>query len=56
VSYALSMTSRHQANPSIKYLTAIKTILTYLRMTKDIFLVYGGETELVVRGYTDASF
>jgi hypothetical protein len=25
-------------------------------MTKDMFLVYGGETELVVRGYTDASF
>jgi hypothetical protein len=27
-----------------------------LRRTKDMFLVYGGENELVVRGYTDASF
>jgi len=27
-----------------------------LRRTKDVFLVYGGEEELVVTGYTDASF
>jgi hypothetical protein len=28
----------------------------YLRRTKDMFLVYGGKEELVVTGYTDASF
>jgi hypothetical protein len=28
----------------------------YLRRTKGMFLVYGGEKELVVTGYTDASF
>jgi hypothetical protein len=28
----------------------------YLRRTKGMFLVYGGEEELVVTGYTDASF
>jgi hypothetical protein len=56
VSYALSVTSRHQANPDIAYWTVVKTILKYLRRTKNMFLVYGGETELVVRGYTDASF
>jgi hypothetical protein len=27
-----------------------------LRWTKDLFLVYGGDKELVVKGYTDASF
>jgi hypothetical protein len=27
-----------------------------LRRTKDVFLVFGGEDELVVKGYTDASF
>ena len=27
-----------------------------MRRTKDAFLVYGGEEELVVNGYTDASF
>jgi Reverse transcriptase (RNA-dependent DNA polymerase) len=56
VSYALSVTSRHQANPGIAHWIVVKTILKYLRMTKDMFLIYGGETELVVRGYTDASF
>jgi Reverse transcriptase (RNA-dependent DNA polymerase) len=56
VSNALSVTSRHQANSGIAHWTVVKTILKYLRRTKDMFLVYGGETELVVRDYTDASF
>ena len=34
----------------------MKNILKYLRRTKDVFLVYGGEEDLVVTGYTDASF
>ncbi|KAK9756237.1 hypothetical protein RND81_01G083400 [Saponaria officinalis] len=35
---------------------AVKNILKYLRRTKDSFLVFGGDDELRVRGYTDASF
>ena len=34
----------------------MKNILKYLRRTKNAFLVYGVEEELVVMGYTDASF
>jgi hypothetical protein len=56
VSYALSVASRHQVNPGFAHWTVVKTILKYLRKSKDMFLIYGGETELVVRGYTDASF
>ena len=56
ISYALSMTSRYQSNPGEAHWTAVKNILKYLRRTKDTFLVYGGEEELVVKGYTDASF
>src|SRR5688572_12585951 len=56
ISYALSMTSRHQFDPGESHWTTVKNILKYLRRTKDIFLVYGGEEELVVTGYTDASF
>ena len=56
VSYALSVTSRYQADPGEGHWTAVKNILKYLRRTKDMFLVYGGEEELVVNGYTDASF
>ncbi|KAK4409340.1 Copia protein [Sesamum angolense] len=35
--------------------TAVKTILKYLRKTKDVFLVYGGG-ELILEGFRDASF
>ena len=56
VSYALSVASRYQANPGESHWTLVKNILKYLRRTKDVFLVYGGEEELVVNGYTDASF
>jgi hypothetical protein len=34
----------------------VKNVLKYLRRTKGMFLVYGGEDELVVTGYTDANF
>jgi hypothetical protein len=34
----------------------VKNILKYFRRTKDAFLVYGGEEELTVMGYTDTSF
>ena len=34
----------------------MKNILKYLRRTKNVFLIYGGEEELVVMGYTDTSF
>ncbi|KAK9001076.1 hypothetical protein V6N11_082868 [Hibiscus sabdariffa] len=56
LSYALSMTSRYQANPGEGHWIAVKNILKYLRRTKDVFLVYGDEEELGIKGYTDASF
>ena len=56
VSYALSVTSRYQADPGDSHWTVVKGILKYLKRTKELFLVYGGEEELNVSGYTDASF
>ncbi len=56
VSYALSMTSRYQSDPGEGHWTAVKTILKYLRRTKNMFLIFGGDEELVLRGYTDTSF
>ncbi|KAK8662696.1 hypothetical protein V6N13_024587 [Hibiscus sabdariffa] len=56
LSYALSMTSRYQANPGEGHWVAVKNILKYLRRTKDVFLVYEGEGQLSIKGYTDASF
>jgi hypothetical protein len=56
ISYAQSVTSRYQADPGESHWAAVKTLLKYLRRTKDMFLVYGGEDELGVKGYTDASY
>ena len=56
VAHALSMTSRFQQDPGEKHWTAVKGILKYLRRTKEFFLVYDGEEELIVNGYTDAAF
>ena len=56
VSHALSLTSRYQSDPGMEHWTAVKNILKYLKRTKDMCLVYGGDEELVVQGYVDASF
>ena len=56
VSYALSVTSRYHSGPGESHWIVVKNILKYLRRTKDVFLVYGDEEELIVTGYTDASF
>ena len=56
VSYALSVTSRYQSNPGDGHWVVVKNILKYFRRTKDMFLIYGGSEELIVKGYTDASF
>ncbi|GJV48971.1 retrotransposon protein, putative, ty1-copia subclass [Tanacetum coccineum] len=51
-------TSHFQQNPGEPHWTAVKTILKYLRNTKDMFLVYGEnpEAELRVECYCDAGF
>ncbi|KAM2111914.1 hypothetical protein ACFX1R_014482 [Malus domestica] len=56
IAYAVSITSRYQSNPGSEHWGAVKTVLNYLRRTKDMFLVYGGASELRVEGYTDADF
>ena len=56
VSFALSTCSRYQSNPGLVHWAAVKNILKYLRRTKELFLVYGGDEELLAKGYTDASF
>jgi hypothetical protein len=56
VSYAPSATSRYQSNYGESHWTIVKNTLKYLRRTKKVFLVFGGEKELVVKGYSDASF
>ncbi|GJR22818.1 retrotransposon protein, putative, ty1-copia subclass [Tanacetum coccineum] len=56
VAFAQNITSRFQQNPGELHWTAVKNILKYLRNTKDMFLVYGGnpEAELRVDCYCNA--
>ena len=56
VCLAISLAGRYQSNPGMDHWTAVKNILKYLKRTKDMFLVYGGDKELIVNGYVDASF
>ena len=56
VNLAVSLVGRYQSNPGKEHWTAVKNILKYLKRTKDMFLVYGVDEELVVKGYVDASF
>ncbi|KAL0448986.1 UNVERIFIED_CONTAM: hypothetical protein Slati_1455000 [Sesamum latifolium] len=55
VAYALSVTSRYQACTWVAHCGAVKSILKYLKTTKDMFLIYSGG-ELILEGYNDASF
>ena len=56
VCLALRLAGRYQTNPGVDHWTAVKNILKYMKRTKDMFLVYGGDKELIVNGYVDASF
>ncbi|GJW17607.1 retrotransposon protein, putative, ty1-copia subclass [Tanacetum coccineum] len=58
VAFAQNITSRFQQNPCDLHWTTVKNILKYLRNTKDMFLVYGGDIkrELRVSCYTDAGY
>ena len=56
VCLGISLAGKYQSNPGVDHWTAVKNILKYLKRTKEIFLVYGGDKELIVNGYIDASF
>jgi hypothetical protein len=56
VSYALSAMSKYQLDYGETHLTVVKNILKYLRRSKKVFLVFGGEEDLVLTSYTDDSF
>nr|GEW61313.1 hypothetical protein [Tanacetum cinerariifolium] len=58
VAFAQNVTRRFQQNPCDLHWTTVNNILKYLRYTKDMFLVYGGDLkrELKVSCYTDAGY
>ncbi|CAL9012984.1 unnamed protein product [Prunus brigantina] len=48
ISYAVSITSRYKSNPGLEHWNVVKAVLKYLRRTKDMFLVYRGNPELLM--------
>ena len=48
--FAMSVTSRYQSNPDEEHWIAVKNIFKYLRRTKDLFLIFGGDSELRFEG------
>ena len=55
VVYLLRVVSRYQSDPSKAHWKVVKTILKYLRNTKDHWLIYG-QPDLKLVGYTDSNF
>ena len=53
---AMSLARAYNSDPGVDHWTAVRIILTYLKMTKEMFLGYGGDKEFVVKVYVDASF
>ncbi|KAL8116714.1 hypothetical protein AgCh_023023 [Apium graveolens] len=49
------MVSRYQSNPGQEHWSAVKTILKYLRRTKEYMLIYKA-SDLFPLGYTDSDF
>ncbi|GKG57000.1 hypothetical protein Tco_0582351, partial [Tanacetum coccineum] len=58
VAFAENLCSRFKQNPGEIHWTAVKDILKYLMIAKDMVLVYGAklEAELKVSCYADAGF
>ena len=43
VCLAISLAGRYQSNPGVDHWIAVKNILKYLKRTKDMFIIYGGD-------------
>jgi hypothetical protein len=57
VALALSLTSRYQSNPGLSHWSAVKSIIKFLRRTKDMVLVCGlSGVEFDVKGYVNTNY
>ena len=55
IANVVSVTSRYQAYPGEKHWSAIKSVLKYLRITKDLVLSFGCQ-ELNIQEYSYSDF
>jgi hypothetical protein len=55
IAFAVSLVSRFASNPDKSHMKAVLQILSYLRGTLDLQLVFQGEIQ-ALRGFTDSSW
>ena len=56
IAFATSVVSRFAKNPSHQHTEAVKTILRYLKGSRDRGITFGGEKELCIEGYSDSDW
>ncbi|GJW84275.1 retrovirus-related pol polyprotein from transposon TNT 1-94 [Tanacetum coccineum] len=56
IALAMGVVSRYMAHPRKEHWNAVKRIFRYLKGTSDIGLIYGGEREYLVSGYSDSDY
>lgn len=56
IAFSISVASRFAKNPSHQHTGAVKKILKYLKGTKMQGIVYGGEDDLKILGYSDSDW
>ncbi len=54
ISFANSVASRFAKNPDHQHTEAVKTILQYLKSSRERGITYGGQDKLLVEGYSDS--
>ena len=56
IAFATSVASRFAKNPSHQHTEAVKTILRYLKGSKDQGITYGGQSKPKLEGYSDSDW
>uniref|UniRef100_A0A3Q7HRQ0 Reverse transcriptase Ty1/copia-type domain-containing protein n=1 Tax=Solanum lycopersicum TaxID=4081 RepID=A0A3Q7HRQ0_SOLLC len=56
LAHAVSVVSKFMGQPGKEHWQAVKRIFRYLRGTSDVGLIYGGDTQCLVSGYSDSDY
>lgn len=56
LAHAVSVVSRFMGDPGKEHWQAVKRIFRYLKGTSDVGLIYGGDTNCLVTGYSDSDY
>uniref|UniRef100_A0A3Q7HMN1 Reverse transcriptase Ty1/copia-type domain-containing protein n=1 Tax=Solanum lycopersicum TaxID=4081 RepID=A0A3Q7HMN1_SOLLC len=56
LAHAVSVVSRFMGKLGREHWQAVKRIFRYLRGTSDVGLIYGGDTQCLVTGYSDSDY